>query len=118
MQLLGILFLSDTLVFQHDLVSRRTIKRIKNTWRKTKLAFRIASSAPSKKILQFCTKRYAICKYRIKFKMLEVCKNEIALRKLSGGTAQLRTLEATLIASTQHMIGTVTGVLERIGHNS
>ena len=50
--------------------------------------------------------------------MLEVCKNEIALRKLSGGTAQLRTLEATLIASTQHMIGTVTGVLERIGHNS
>jgi len=30
----------------------------------------------------------------------------------------LRTLEATLITSTQHMIGTVTGVLERIGHDS
>jgi len=30
--------------------------------------------------------------HRINFKMLEVRKNEIALRKLSGGSAQLRTL--------------------------
>jgi len=59
-----------------------------------------------------------VCKYCIKFKMLEVCENEIAPRKLSGGTAQWRTLEATLIASTQHIIGTVTGVLERIRHDS
>ena len=29
--------------------------------------------------------------------MLEVRENEIALRKLSGGTAQLRTLEGTLM---------------------
>jgi len=29
--------------------------------------------------------------------MLEVHENEIALRKFSGGTAQLRTLEGTLI---------------------
>jgi len=28
--------------------------------------------------------------YRIKLRMLEVRENEIALRKLSGGTAQLR----------------------------
>jgi len=31
--------------------------------------------------------------------MLEVRKNEIALRKLSGGTAPLRTLEGTLVAT-------------------
>ena len=31
-----------------------------------------------------------VCIYRIKFRMLEVRENEIALRKLSGGTAQLR----------------------------
>jgi len=30
--------------------------------------------------------------------MLEVRDNEIALRKLSGGNAQLRTLEGTLVA--------------------
>jgi len=30
--------------------------------------------------------------------MLEVRENEIALRKLSGCTAQLRTLEGTLLA--------------------
>jgi len=29
--------------------------------------------------------------------MLQVHENEIALRKLSGGTAQLRTLEGTLV---------------------
>jgi len=34
--------------------------------------------------------------YRIKFSMLEVRENEIALRKFSGGTAQLCTLEGTL----------------------
>ena len=32
--------------------------------------------------------------YRINFRMLEVRENEIALRKLSGGTAQLCSLEA------------------------
>ena len=32
----------------------------------------------------------AVYMYRIKFRMLEVRENEIALRKLSGGTAQLR----------------------------
>ena len=31
--------------------------------------------------------------------MLEVRKNQIALRKLSGGTAQLHTLERTLITT-------------------
>jgi len=31
--------------------------------------------------------------------MLQVCENEIALRKLSGGTAQLHTLEVTLAES-------------------
>jgi len=35
-------------------------------------------------------KGYAICTYRIKFRMLEVRENETSLRKLSGGTAQLR----------------------------
>jgi len=37
--------------------------------------------------------------YRIKFRMLEWRENEIALRKLCGGTAhaQLRTLERTLV---------------------
>jgi len=34
--------------------------------------------------------------YSIEFGMLEVRENEIALRKLSGGTAQLRTLEGRL----------------------
>jgi len=33
----------------------------------------------------------------IKFGMLQVRENEIALRKLSGGSAQLRTLEGTLV---------------------
>jgi len=42
-------------------------------------------------------KVYAIYIYRIKFGMLEVLENEIALLKLSGGTAQLRTLEGTLM---------------------
>jgi len=37
--------------------------------------------------------------YRIKCRMFEVRENEIALRKLSGGTAQLRTLEGTLVKS-------------------
>jgi len=37
--------------------------------------------------------------YRIKFRMLEVRENEIALRKMSGGTAQLRTLEGTLAST-------------------
>jgi len=35
--------------------------------------------------------------HRIKFRMLEVRENEIALRKLCGGAAQLRTLEGTLV---------------------
>jgi len=37
--------------------------------------------------------------YRMKFRMLEVHENEIALRKLSAGIAQLRTLEGTLLTS-------------------
>jgi len=35
------------------------------------------------------SKGYAIYIYRIKFRMLEVRENELALRKLSGGTAHL-----------------------------
>jgi len=44
-------------------------------------------------------KGYAVYMYRIKFRMFEVHENEIALRKLSGGTAhaQLHTLEGTLV---------------------
>ena len=42
---------------------------------------------------------YILYIYRIKFRMLEVRKNEIALRKMSGGAAHLRTLEGTLINS-------------------
>jgi len=38
--------------------------------------------------------------YRIEFRMLEVRKNEIALRKLSAGTARLRTLEGALHLAT------------------
>jgi len=38
-------------------------------------------------------KGYAIYKFR----MLEVRENETLLRKLSGGNAQLRTLEGTLV---------------------
>ena len=34
--------------------------------------------------------------YDIKFRMLQVRKNEISLRKCSGGSAQLRTSEGTL----------------------
>ena len=37
--------------------------------------------------------------YRIKFRMSEVRENEIALRKLFVGIAQLRTLEGTLLAT-------------------
>jgi len=37
--------------------------------------------------------RYMQCIYDIKFGMLQVRKNEIALRKCSGSSAQLRTLE-------------------------
>jgi len=40
------------------------------------------------------TMRY-ICD--IKFRMLQVRKNEISLRKCSGGSAHLRTLEGTLV---------------------
>jgi len=40
-----------------------------------------------------------VCIYCIKFSMLEVHENEMALRKFSGGTAQLRTLEGTLVTS-------------------
>jgi len=35
--------------------------------------------------------------------MLEVCENEIALCKLFGGTAQLRTSERTLFTKHRHM---------------
>jgi len=35
--------------------------------------------------------------------MLEVRENEVALREVSGGTAQLRTLEGTLLAF--HVVG-------------
>jgi len=35
--------------------------------------------------------------YRMKLRVLEVRENEIAQRKLSGGTAQLSTLEETLV---------------------
>jgi len=42
---------------------------------------------------------YALYTYRVKFRMLEVRENEIALRKLSGGTVQLRTLEGTMVAT-------------------
>jgi len=41
--------------------------------------------------------------YRIKFRMLEMRENEVALREVSGGTAQLRTLEGTLLAF--HVVG-------------
>ena len=44
-------------------------------------------------------KGYAIYIFRINFKMLEVRNSEIALRKLSGCTAQLRTLEGRLATS-------------------
>jgi len=37
--------------------------------------------------------------YRTNFRMLEVRDNKIALSKLSGGSAQLRTIEVTLIAT-------------------
>ena len=37
------------------------------------------------------------CICDIKFEMLQVCTNEILLRKCSGGSAQLRTLEGTLV---------------------
>ena len=37
------------------------------------------------------------CVYDIKFWMLQVRNNEISLRKWSGGSAQLRTLEETLV---------------------
>jgi len=33
--------------------------------------------------------------------MLQVCENDISLRKGSGGTAHLRTLEGTLFANTK-----------------
>ena len=39
-----------------------------------------------------------ICIYLIAFRMLEVRDHEIALRKLSDGAAQLRTLEGTLLS--------------------
>jgi len=39
---------------------------------------------------------YVYTVHSIKFRMLEVRENEIALRNLSGGTAQLRTVEGTL----------------------
>jgi len=35
----------------------------------------------------------------IKFEMLQVRENEISLRKWSGGTAQLRTVEGTLLVA-------------------
>jgi len=37
--------------------------------------------------------------YDIKFAMLQMRENEISLRKLSGGIAQLRTVEGTLTCS-------------------
>ena len=37
------------------------------------------------------------CIYDIKFEMLQVCQNKISLRKYSGGSAHLRTLEETLV---------------------
>jgi len=37
--------------------------------------------------------------YDIKFGMLQVRKNEISLRKCSGGSAHLRTLERALVTS-------------------
>jgi len=37
------------------------------------------------------------CLYDIKFGMLQVSKNKISLRKYSGGSAHLRTLEETLV---------------------
>jgi len=43
--------------------------------------------------------RYAIYIHHIKFGMLEVRENEISLRKLSGGTAQLRNLAGTLLTN-------------------
>jgi len=43
-------------------------------------------------------KRYAICIHLIAFRMLEVRDHEIAPRKLSGGTGQLRILGGTLLS--------------------
>jgi len=37
--------------------------------------------------------------YDMKFEMLQVHENEISLRKWSGGAAQLRILEGTLVVS-------------------
>jgi len=37
------------------------------------------------------------CVYDIKFGMLQMHKNEISLRKCSGSSAHLRTLEETLV---------------------
>ena len=41
-------------------------------------------------------KGYAICRQHFKFGMLQEHENEVSLRKWSGGTAHLRTLEGTL----------------------
>jgi len=37
--------------------------------------------------------------------MLQECENEISLRRRSGGTAQLRTLEGTSVHVLHHQIG-------------
>ena len=42
--------------------------------------------------------------YDIGFRMLQVRENEISLRKWSGGTAQLLTLEGTLMSTAKHAL--------------
>ena len=42
--------------------------------------------------------------------MLQARKNEVSLRKCSGGTAQLRTLEGTLAGSLRDLTSTITTV--------
>jgi len=46
-----------------------------------------------------CFDRSMRCLYDIKFGMLQVRKNDISLRKFSGSSAHLRTLEATLVTN-------------------
>jgi len=50
----------------------------------------------------------------IKFGMLQVRENEISLRKWAGGTAQLRTLEGTLIDVKYNIAFTATAVASKI----
>jgi len=43
--------------------------------------------------------------HNIEFSMMQVRENEISLRRQSGGTAKLRTLEGTSVHILHHQIG-------------